>query len=260
MRAILWILILLIWHISAYCGNKAYNFGAVDPITFTAVERRGQQHVGGEKFTWQIAFCSRRANLCRGAHSIIEQRRGNGGSCTDLSRFMEFPAFSFGRSEGTEFVTFMYSSGIGGSREANVRITCNKELDPNEVIVKPTGNPNESPFYYAIEKLPSIYYDFFLESRCACAGGCTGRRYGWGWKVLLALGLLAAAYFGGGGYYNRRYRGLAGMEAVPNVAFWKDLPFLVLDGAKFAATGVRWAWERGVERWRGAGYSAFLAG
>ena len=39
-------------------------------------------------------------------------------------------------------------------------------------------------------------------------------------------------YFAAGAGYNA-YSGKEGLEIIPNVEFWKDLPFLVKDGVMF---------------------------
>lgn len=40
-------------------------------------------------------------------------------------------------------------------------------------------------------------------------------------------------YLAGGIAYNMKQRQLSGVEAIPHVEFWKDLPLLVKDGATY---------------------------
>uniref|UniRef100_A0A7S4CG15 Uncharacterized protein n=1 Tax=Eutreptiella gymnastica TaxID=73025 RepID=A0A7S4CG15_9EUGL len=95
-----------------------------------------------------------------------------------------------------------------------------------------------------------------MESKCACVGGCKSGGQ-WGWPVIIVLAMLGATYFGGGIYYNRKYRGFSGTEAVPHVAFWMDLPFLCKDGMDLA-----WSWSVAAFHWlwgriRGTEYSTY---
>eukprot|EP00754_Rhynchopus_humris_P019144 Rhum_TRINITY_DN14634_c0_g1::Rhum_TRINITY_DN14634_c0_g1_i1::g.104691::m.104691 len=59
-------------------------------------------------------------------------------------------------------------------------------------------------------------------------GGITG-----GAVFLIIFFVGGFVYFAGGFAYNFKMKELRGTEAVPNVAFWKDLPLLVKDGALF---------------------------
>lgn len=43
---------------------------------------------------------------------------------------------------------------------------------------------------------------------------------------------MAALYFVGGSYINKRKYGLTGVESLPHHAFWTDFPYLINDGFK----------------------------
>lgn len=45
-------------------------------------------------------------------------------------------------------------------------------------------------------------------------------------------------YFAAGFAYNFQRKELRGVEAIPQVEFWKDLPFLVKDGGMFVVNKV----------------------
>jgi len=57
-----------------------------------------------------------------------------------------------------------------------------------------------------------------------CGGGCA-------FLIIFFVG--GFVYFAGGFAYNYKMKELRGVEAIPQVGFWKDLPFLVKDGVLF---------------------------
>lgn len=63
--------------------------------------------------------------------------------------------------------------------------------------------------------------------------------------ALLIFGVACVTYLAAGFAYNKGVRKTEGINSIPNAAFWKDLPFLVKDGAVFAGDSIR-------DRWRGA--------
>eukprot|EP01062_Namystynia_karyoxenos_P014304 TRINITY_DN15150_c0_g1_i1.p1 TRINITY_DN15150_c0_g1~~TRINITY_DN15150_c0_g1_i1.p1 ORF type:complete len:298 (+),score=89.84 TRINITY_DN15150_c0_g1_i1:75-896(+) len=67
-------------------------------------------------------------------------------------------------------------------------------------------------------------------SDSGCGGGCI-------FLILFFVG--GFTYFAAGFAYNYKMRDLRGTEAVPNSAFWKDLPFLIKDGVVFTANKIR---------------------
>jgi len=57
---------------------------------------------------------------------------------------------------------------------------------------------------------------------------------GWGLWFLIVLGVVSAAYFGGGTVYRNHSKGLQGAAAVPHVELWRNMHGLVLDGVTFS--------------------------
>jgi len=61
-----------------------------------------------------------------------------------------------------------------------------------------------------------------------------------GGSIFLILFFVTAfVYFVGGVLFNKYRRGLSGVEMVPNIGFWRDLPGLVRDGCVFSWNKVR---------------------
>jgi len=64
----------------------------------------------------------------------------------------------------------------------------------------------------------------------AAAGGLSGGSL----FLILFLGVALPVYLGGGWYYNHKYKELQGVEAVPQIEYWRQLPGLVKDGCIFS--------------------------
>lgn len=82
-----------------------------------------------------------------------------------------------------------------------------------------------------------INYHFVLKSKYGCPGSGSGRPFLWPVGILGLLALLLIPvfiiYWPVGIIVNKFIRKKEGIEIVPNVTFWKDLPFLVKDGFLF---------------------------
>jgi len=60
-----------------------------------------------------------------------------------------------------------------------------------------------------------------------------------GWAFLIMLMILIPLYVLGGCAFKHYRLGASGMEACPNVEFWRDLPSLVMDGVRFTMNKAR---------------------
>jgi hypothetical protein len=75
-----------------------------------------------------------------------------------------------------------------------------------------------------------------MYSKCGCSGGCGKKPSSGGlsggdvFLIIFFVGF--AVYFIAGAGYNY-YRQKEGIELIPNVEFWRDLPFLCKDGVMF---------------------------
>ena len=77
----------------------------------------------------------------------------------------------------------------------------------------------------------SLHYEIEIGAAAACAIG--PKPLSWGWLTIILFGVTLLLYFGGGTGYNMRYRGEEGMDAIPQWAYWQQLPGLVKDGNHF---------------------------
>lgn len=91
----------------------------------------------------------------------------------------------------------------------------------------------ESQLSPSYENSQRCHYTVQWTTKYACIGS-TGLFGGHGTLICIMFVLLAAAYFGGGTYYRVYRAGVPlGVEAVPNIDFWRELPSLVKDGIQF---------------------------
>ena len=94
----------------------------------------------------------------------------------------------------------------------------------------------------------SCKWTFTFNSKLVCtfpkSGGTPGSSTAGhglsGGSIFLILFFVSAfVYFVGGVLFNKYRRGMSGVEMVPNVGFWRDLPGLVRDGCMFSFNKVR---------------------
>jgi len=60
-----------------------------------------------------------------------------------------------------------------------------------------------------------------------------------GWKFIFLVFMLFGIYLTAGIAYNVRRMGATGLDAIPHVDMWKDLPFLVRDGIFFTVDTIK---------------------
>lgn len=65
------------------------------------------------------------------------------------------------------------------------------------------------------------------------------RSVGLGWRLIAIMCLLFGIYCGLGVVYNVRRNGARGLEALPHLEMWKDLPSLVRDGVVFSVDTIK---------------------
>ena len=79
-----------------------------------------------------------------------------------------------------------------------------------------------------------------LTTPSACAVQSTKQKgLSAGSVILIIVACLVVVYVGGGMVYNWKFQQKTGIEMVPNIEFWKDLPSLVKDGFLYAIHGFK---------------------
>jgi len=107
--------------------------------------------------------------------------------------------------------------GVKKTREAIVNFVCDRNVDRMGKI--------------ATREVSTCTYIFTVPTPLACLSAASSSGGGW-WFVFVVLAV-AIVYFGGGIAYNHIKHQKNGLEAIPHLEFWKDLPALVKDGCAF---------------------------
>ena len=111
----------------------------------------------------------------------------------------------------------------GSMRKASFLIYCAENQETNFVQTKINSNT-----------ITKCNLEFSIKSPAGCRigyGSGTGRKS----EIILFWIVIVFLIYAVAGYiYNSKYKGKNGIEAFPNLEFWKELPGLVKDGIKFS--------------------------
>lgn len=110
-------------------------------------------------------------------------------------------------------------------------VTYKSDNVKSDVRVEYKGSIFESFVY-----VPESQYNFVLVTQKPHTNDAVDPGVG-GIVAMLLLMVAALSYFVIGMFVMRFYRGARGVEMIPNLSFWKDFPFLVMDGVLFAFLG-----------------------
>ena len=127
-------------------------------------------------------------------------------------------------AEDGESVKFEYTGGDGGA-STQITVTCDKKMDKEA-----------APTWTAESLAPA---DGTLRVVGKSAAVCFPIGISGGWVFIIILFVSTILYFLAGTVYKAKVKGAAGVEAVPNIDFWRDLPSLVKDGVSFCVGLVR---------------------
>ena len=99
------------------------------------------------------------------------------------------------------------------------------------------GSLGQAVFPTTVTDLGNCAYATTMVHPAACpytAGGTGG--WTWGNSFLLLFFLGAGLYLAGGAFFRYRQLDMRGVEVIPHLEFWRELPGLVADGVVFAAS------------------------
>lgn len=110
-------------------------------------------------------------------------------------------------------------------RETRFNIHCARKQS-DFVIDTPTGSQGAT----------KCILEFRVDSPAGCPGGVYG---GVSLFIIMIWGiLLFCVYLFGGIAYNINYKNLSGIEAVPNIDFWREFPTYVKDAIVYTFSGI----------------------
>jgi len=127
------------------------------------------------------------------------------------------------------------------------------------VLCNPAYSSNANPVVFAPNmnyRTRTNGYMFVIESSAGCpveenfieraAGGLS-----YGWVFIICFAVLLVLYCGIGMFYKIKKLGVTGIEAIPNIEFWRDYPTIVKDGCGFTMATLNSCFSKG----GGGGYS-----
>jgi len=118
---------------------------------------------------------------------------------------------------GTDSVRCDYSGGDSG-RDVTFVYACAKTMGDS-----PTASQDGD-----------MSYIISFSGPAACGTGGGGGGLSWGSLTLILGPIFIGLYIAAGYYYNYKYKELRGVEAVPQIEYWRELPGLVKDGCIFS--------------------------
>eukprot|EP00163_Fabomonas_tropica_P010107 TRINITY_DN20129_c0_g1_i1.p1 TRINITY_DN20129_c0_g1~~TRINITY_DN20129_c0_g1_i1.p1 ORF type:complete len:233 (-),score=55.41 TRINITY_DN20129_c0_g1_i1:221-919(-) len=194
------------WAVDCTAGGKDFSKLA------SATDYTASETSGGTTYTFTFNICKEISAGCGGATGVAScQSWGTGAqSCGVLSK-MEI-------TEGDGGVIFTYPGGDGG-RTTHVVLGCGESETP--------GN------FTASTASDGITYTITGTSSLTCVGGGKKKGLSGGWIFFIILISSFSVYLIGGTVYKAQRQGQSGIEAVPNIDFWRNLPGLIKDGFRF---------------------------
>eukprot|EP00656_Telonema_subtile_P051746 TRINITY_DN703_c0_g1_i3.p1 TRINITY_DN703_c0_g1~~TRINITY_DN703_c0_g1_i3.p1 ORF type:complete len:344 (+),score=33.26 TRINITY_DN703_c0_g1_i3:215-1246(+) len=124
-----------------------------------------------------------------------------------------------------------YGSPSSSPKALTVFILCNADMTGNArpIIFAPKMNYETrlGGFMFVMEHAAGCpVQENFIER---ATGGLA-----WGWTFLICLAIFLVIYCGCGIFYKTKKLGVTGIEAIPNIEFWRDYPSIVKEGCGYS--------------------------
>lgn len=111
----------------------------------------------------------------------------------------------------------------GFPRKINFVIDCADSQDSNFIQTKINSNT-----------VTKCNMEFTIRSPAGCRVGHGSSSYKSSTMTLLYILIIFGVYLGAGIFYNKKYNGKEGINAIPNLEFWKEVPNYMKEGSKFS--------------------------
>ena len=227
-----------IHEVGGYNFIDGYNFTHLDGATANEISRN-------DGYTYRFNICGGTVKVCNGQPAPASKWRGT--KCNNLGDMQTQEISLLDEHDASKGLRLVYRDGdickkqvscmgIGqeanicmgiGSRQVTYEIECDRGSDPG-VLQK-------------IVETSMCDYTILFQSRHACpTNGIAGSR---GWSFVFFVVLVAGLYLGIGIGINKYKFGLDGIESVPHISFWRQVPGLVKDGVTFSVAQSKQAAE-----------------
>eukprot|EP00998_Keelungia_sp_KM082_P005633 NODE_1941_length_1177_cov_43.145714_g1925_i0.p1 GENE.NODE_1941_length_1177_cov_43.145714_g1925_i0~~NODE_1941_length_1177_cov_43.145714_g1925_i0.p1 ORF type:complete len:245 (+),score=58.90 NODE_1941_length_1177_cov_43.145714_g1925_i0:95-829(+) len=231
MKALLWLVsfAIAVVHVAAAAdGNCQIDTLSGKTVDFTNVVHPYKFKATlptGEIYTYSVSICNLHMAFQWGcsAKGFIQKGDSEGawcfGSWSDLTEKDQV-------SKKEDGVLYTYRDSASGGR-LYLNITCNPDI-AEDLIVFEDGSLVQT----------GANFNMTVGTSLVCGVGGGGGSPG-GFIILLLMLFGVVGYCAGGIFYNYKQREMRGVEMIPNLAFWRDLPLLVRDGFMFAFHKIR---------------------
>jgi len=187
-------------------------------------------------YTYRFNVCSGTVKVCNRQAAPASKWRGS--KCNNLGD-MQTQEFSLiDPTDPYKGLKVMYKDGDICKKQVNGQM----EIGSREVTYEIQCDSGQSPgMLKHIQEVSMCDYTIQFASKAGCPTSAGGGPHGWTLIFWILFG--ACAYLGIGIAYNWKQHGLQGVEAVPNLAFWRELPGLVKDGVVFTTEKAKIGFE-----------------
>lgn len=184
-------------------------------------------------YTYRFNVCENTVRLCNAQPAPASKWRGT--KCNNLGDPGTQTVSLLSTSDPSSGLRLKYTQGDIckrqvdgqmeiGSRMVNYEIFCDRG---EEGKLRSGGIKEESMCEYTVQ----------FDSKYACPTNVgNGPLGGRGWKLIFFILFGAVAYLGVGIYLNGRNEGKHGVEAIPHIRQWEEVPSLVKEGLQFSYT------------------------
>jgi len=223
-------------------GSNKYLLSKALPSTGGPFEAKSDN----DRYIVQICNNLKGTQNCPGKQSMAIKRQASGSDCITLSDTVTQGSIRTSMLNPTDpkgglKITYDNTKVEGYTNKAEIHVLCD-----------PTASTAQGFRFVQENQMPSAATSVFVfeyTSKCACPnlcdntpnppspGGPTGRKcgalgcvYGWGGLILTLSAVALILYFVIGFVICKFKLQKEGIEMIPNVRFWIDIPFLLKDG------------------------------
>ena len=195
-------------------------------------------------YAYRFNVCGNTVKMCNAQPAPASKWRGT--KCNNLGDPSTQTVSLLDAADPSKGLRVEYTQGDICKRQVDGQM----EISSRAVSYEITCDPGESPgALRLIKEVSMCEYVIQFASKHACPAGMAGGMLGGhGWRYVFLILFGAAAYLGVGIYLNGRQEGKHGIEAIPHIRYWEEVPGLVRDGMMFSYVTARPLAETGIEK------------
>ena len=179
-------------------------------------------------YAYRFNVCGNTVKLCNQMPAPASKWRGT--KCNNLGDGTTQAISLLDQTNPYKGLKFSYTSGDICKRQTMGEAQMASRSVTYEIHCDPSNTPGS---LQAINEVSMCEYIIKFDSAYACPVGSSRGR---GWRYLFLFFFFATCYLGGGYYHNNKNHGAHGVEAIPHIRYWEQVPGLVKDGMAFSWT------------------------